>query len=228
MTTAKTEAEAGAPDNTVILAETQAAGRGRKQRSWASEAGGLYATLVLRPDLPLSYCHLFNFAAAISLAHVLQKSYQLSARVKWPNDVLVDGKKVAGILLEASGEPHSLSFLTVGMGINVNNDPRPANPEATSLRLLLGRPVSRSDLFSRVYTRFRSYIEQPDDSILSAWKAKSHTLGRRVCIRETDHTLTGTALDIQRDGALLVEKDPRPGEQKIVIPVYSGDIEEIR
>jgi BirA family biotin operon repressor/biotin-[acetyl-CoA-carboxylase] ligase len=167
----------------------------------------------------------------VALAEVLQENYSLPARVKWPNDVMVGGKKIAGILLEASGDPHSLSFLNLGMGINVNNDPRQINPGATSVAVLLGETVSRRDLFSHLYRRFRRLTLEPDDSILSAWKAKSSTLGRRVRIIHRSNPIYGTAVDIQRDGALLVKPDHQPTGEDLrsgnnLQPVYAGDIEE--
>jgi BirA family biotin operon repressor/biotin-[acetyl-CoA-carboxylase] ligase len=237
MAQAKKRAEEGAPDRTVILADRQKSGKGRLNRSWSSEEGGIYATILLRPPVPLSLCHLYNFAAAVALARTLHELHGLSSTVKWPNDVLVEGHKIAGILLQTAGEPQRIDYLNVGIGINVNNNPREANPEATSLLLATGKIQSRKELFAHFFDHFIAVSQEPADSILEAWRALSSTLNRRVSVQGrisvrqrvsarghastngTNENISGMAVDVQRDGAILIEQ-----ENGTVIPVYSGDI----
>ena len=211
----------GAADGTIVLAGRQQRGRGRKERSWSSQEGGLYCSIILKPaQLPLSYAYLVNFAAAAALADTVETVLSLPARVKWPNDVLVNGKKIGGILLEVTGTASKTESITLGIGINLNNTLDKDLSDAETLAGLAGRNVSRKEFLSRFYTLFLSYYRKLGDETVTAWKARSATLGRSVTVRDTaSKPISGIAEEVQRDGALLI----RTGDG-IVVPVYTGDI----
>ena len=201
--------EVSAPEGTVILADEQTAGRGRRGRSWASPRGGIWLSVILRPGLPLASWPLVSLAAAVATARAIRENTGLLARVKWPNDILVDGKKIVGILAEATA---AAEWVVVGIGINANI-PQDALPEvtgypATSLLALLGHPVDRDGLIRAVlrelehgYTILKSGGGR---ATLRRWREMTDTLGRPVRVEMPDATLEGVAQDIDETGALLV------------------------
>ncbi len=144
MDKARELARNGAPNLSVVLAEEQTKGRGRLNRIWLSNKGGLWFTIILRPDLPLHLVFQVNFAASLSLARTLKYKYKLDVSVKWPNDILLKDKtsakykKLAGLLSEMETEGDSLSFVNIGIGINVNNNPESYQPYAISIKNVLG------------------------------------------------------------------------------------------
>jgi len=118
----------------VVVAGRQTRGRGRLRRQWLSDDGGLYFTMVLRPEIPLLLSSRVNFLASLTLARVLRELFHINAAVKWPNDILVDGRKISGMLSELEAETDRLLFINIGMDINVNNDPSGVEPGASSLK----------------------------------------------------------------------------------------------
>lgn len=220
MDAARGAAAEGARHKTVLLAEVQSDGRGRANRMWISEKGGLYSTIILRPDIPLSQCSIINFAAAVSLCSVLERYYGIRAEVKWPNDVTIEGKKIAGILIEASGSPFTTDYVNVGIGINVNNRIEGGPPAAESLQSVTGKPLSRKELFVRFFKELDYHLSETGDEILSLWRSYAAGLKKRIRIRSYSETIEGTAVGVQRDGALLVRTDT--GSLK---SVYTGDID---
>jgi len=202
-------ARQGAPHMTVVVAGRQTSGRGRLSRQWVSGEGGLYLTLILRPSLHPLYASRLTFLAGMVLAETIQADYQLPARVKWPNDLLIDELKVAGMLSQMEAEGDTLGFVNIGIGLNVNNGPGGVTPaafsrrEATSLSKQLGRPVSRKALLGAFLTRLESRLAQPlDESVITEWKAHTVTLGRQVEIVTTRETLRGLAVDVDAHGGL--------------------------
>jgi BirA family biotin operon repressor/biotin-[acetyl-CoA-carboxylase] ligase len=200
--------EAGAAEGTVIVAETQTAGRGRGTRIWVSPPGGLWLSVILRPKLPARHLPLVTFAAGIAAAGAIREATGLQARLKWPNDVLVGGAKVGGVLAEAAA---SGAGLVVGIGLNANVSPDrlpagPASP-AASLLGLLGRPVDREALLAALLRRFdREYRTLQTDgppAVLVRWRAAAETVGRTVRVEMGDGTaVAGTAEDVDETGAL--------------------------
>ena len=208
MDIAREMARKGAPHFSVVIAGRQTSGRGRLRRTWYSSDGGLYFTLILRPDIPLQWCFRVNFAASLALCRTLRSLTGLNAAVKWPNDILVDGKKLSGMLSEMEAEAEMVSFVTVGIGINVNNDPTADEPNACSLRQLLGKPVSRKEILARFLDELQTYLDASDDNLgktIAEWKQLNCTLGRRVSVITPLETSTGLALDIDSTGALILE-----------------------
>lgn len=206
MDTAREMARNDHPGFTVVVAKRQTRGRGRLQRQWGSDEGGLYFTIVLRPGIPPMLAFRVNFVASLSLTHILRALYGVHAQVKWPNDILVEEKKLVGILSEMETASDMVSFINIGVGVNINNDPRPHNPDATSLRLLLGKAVSPKALLAAFLDDFEARMATVDyDTVIEVWKAYTLTIGRRVRIVTTTETYEGKALDVAPDGALVLE-----------------------
>ncbi len=208
MDIAKEMARKGASHFSVVIAGRQTSGRGRLRRTWYSDDGGLYFTLILRPNIPLQWCFRVNFAASLALCRTVRRLTGLNAAVKWPNDILVDGKKLSGMLSEMEAEAEMVSFVTVGIGINVNNDPTEYEPTACSLRQLLGKPVSRKEILARFLDELQTYFDEAEDNLektIAEWKEITCTLGRRVSVMTPLETSTGLALDIDSTGALILE-----------------------
>ncbi|RLC01273.1 MAG: biotin--[acetyl-CoA-carboxylase] ligase [Deltaproteobacteria bacterium] len=206
MDIARNLARKGCPDFTVVIAGQQEKGRGRLQRKWLSSEGGLYFTLVLRPEIPPVLSFRINFSASLTLARTLQRMFDINALVKWPNDILVDGKKITGMLSEMEAESERVSFINIGLGINVNNDPTSREPMAASLKKILGRDVSRKALLSEFLNEFEARMNSGNfDNIISEWKEYTMTLGRRVKVVTTNDVSEGIATDVDENGALMLE-----------------------
>lgn len=194
------------PDFTVVIAGAQTQGRGRLQRTWDSPPGGLYFTLVLRPQMPPAFSYRFNFAASAIMARTLRRLFRIDARVKWPNDILVDDRKIAGMLSEMEAEADRMTFLNIGLGINVNNDP-PANaPLVSSLHRVLGRAVSRKEILSHFLDEFEHQLKHKGlDPVISEWKQYAATLNRHVKIVTIHEEAEGMAVDVDENGALVLK-----------------------
>ncbi|MFW6241106.1 MAG: biotin--[acetyl-CoA-carboxylase] ligase, partial [Thermodesulfobacteriota bacterium] len=193
MTVARDMARAGRPHFTVVVAGRQAQGRGRLRRPWHSEAGGLYFTVVVRPDVPPLLAGRINFAASLTLCRLLRDRFDVDARTKWPNDILVDDRKICGLLSEMEAEDDRVAFVNVGIGLNVNNAPGPVEPSAVSLRELRGEPVSVRELLSAFLDAFEERAARLDDSVVAAWKELTMTLGRNVRVVTVRAEQTGRA-----------------------------------
>lgn len=216
MEVARRMARKGCPAYTVVAAERQTAGRGRLQRTWVSGTGGIYLTVVLRPVLPPQFGYRVNFAASAVLARVLRRRYDLDARVKWPNDILVEGRKVCGLLAEMEAEADLVSFVNVGLGINANNAAPVTETGAVSLRQVLGRPVSRRNLLADFLGALERRLTGQDlaDAVVE-WRRYAMTLDRRVRVVTTRETIEGRAVDVDESGALIVEQ--ADGSRRAVI-----------
>jgi BirA family biotin operon repressor/biotin-[acetyl-CoA-carboxylase] ligase len=197
----------GAVDRTVVVADHQTAGRGRRGRSWVDEPGAsLLASILLRPGLPVGRWPLYGFVTAVAVAEALRAATDLDARLKWPNDVLVAGRKIAGILLETRGE----RVLVIGVGVNVAQRRLPPElaPLATSVVLAGGRPVDPGALLSAVLDAFdawRARLEREGfEPVRARWSELSETLGRRVQVG----AVSGRALRLDADGALVLGDGP--------------------
>ena len=207
---------AGAPEGLAVLADRQTAGRGRRGRAWASPAGvGLYTSVLLRPGRPLCPASLLTLVAGLAVAEAIQEVAGLDARLKWPNDILVGGRKVAGILCEMASLDASVSYVVLGIGINVNHGSRdlPVDlfPEATALSLSTGRTIPRGDLATALYNAldrwYAAFCEGRTEAILALARQRSATLGRPVVVLAEDGEWRGLAVDLDDDGALLVQED---------------------
>ena len=206
MDTAKDLARKNCPDFTVVVAGRQTKGRGRLKRRWLSDDGGLYFTMVLRPDIPVLLSSRVNFLASLTLARVLREMLQIDAAVKWPNDILVDGRKISGMLSELEAETDRVLFISIGMGINVNNDPSVAESGASSLKKITGREISKKMLLARFLVEFEKRLRKAEfENVISEWKKYTVTLNRRVKIVTHKEVSEGLAVDVEEDGALVLE-----------------------
>jgi len=203
---------ADAPEGTVIIAGEQTSGKGRRGRKWSSPPGeGLYLSIVLHPSLP--YDKLWQMAFVVSLAacEAIREVSGLDARIKLPNDILINGRKVCGILIESKPLPHShtptppYSAVVVGIGINVNNQSFPPDLNATSLAMELGRTISIADVENALLrcldARYEQFLTDGFQPILELWKALDCTVGRQT----TDHMFEGTGLEVAENGDLQIQ-----------------------
>jgi BirA family biotin operon repressor/biotin-[acetyl-CoA-carboxylase] ligase len=216
MDIARDLARKNCPNLTAVIAGRQTQGRGRLKRRWLSDDGGLYFTMVLRPPIPVQLSFRVNFLASLTLARVIREVLQIEAKVKWPNDILVDEHKISGMLSELEAEADRVSFINIGMGINVNNDPSGAEPKASSLQKIAGRPISRKDLLTRFLDEFNGAMKHVDfENVISEWKKYTITLGRRVRIVTQREESEGLAVDVDENGALVLELADG-GQKKII------------
>jgi len=194
------------PHFTVVIAGCQKKGKGRLKRIWLSSEGGLYFTIVVRPKIPPVFSSRINFAASMVLARTLRRMFNIHALVKWPNDILVKGRKLSGLLSEMDAEMDMVNYINIGLGINVNNDPTPHEPAATSLKQILGRDVSRKDLLKRFLEDFDHVLNDSDlENIVSDWKRYADTLNRQVRIVTAHEVWEGFAVDVDVNGALVLK-----------------------
>ena len=210
MDRARELARQGCPGFTTVISETQSKGRGRLKRSWFSEKGGLYFTVVLRPDMSPILSYRVNFAASLVLAKLLRNMFSIDAGVKWPNDILVDDYKLAGMLSEMEAEGDVVSFINIGIGLNVNNDPPPKERKATSIRKLTGKASDRREILSRFLDGLEGTLTPGSsdymgmERIVDEWKQYAVTLGREVTVATHGETFRGTAVDVDETGALVI------------------------
>ncbi len=205
---ARAESEAGCPAGTVVIAEEQTGGRGRFGRTWVSPAAkNLYLTLVLRP--PLDRLRSLSIVSPLAVALAIEDVTGLSPRIKWPNDVLLDGRKTAGVLIESEIEGAEVKCALVGVGLNVNFEIGAASEIAniaTSVKQELGREASREDLLAALLNRFEAlYDDAPrSPAVHSAWRSRLETLGRQVRVTFRDQVYAGLAEDVDAGGNLVL------------------------
>lgn len=218
-------AKEGAPEGALVIAERQTKGRGRMGRTWVSPAGkGVWMSLLLRPALPLALAPQLTLLAAVALARGLQQVAALPIGIKWPNDLLVNGKKVCGVLLESSAEDERLVYVAVGIGISVNLEaadfPEDLAERAVSLKMACGRELDRADVIAAVLASFEElyglYREQGFAPIRLLWEALAVSLHEPAEIRTPAGVVRGIPRGLDDYGGLLVER-----ADGTVAPVYA-------
>jgi len=217
-------AEKGEPEGTLVVAETQTSGKGRLGRKWISpKSGGIYFSLILRPDMESDKVPVITLVAAVSIQRAIKKICDIDAGIKWPNDILIDEKKVCGILCEIKAQPDMVDFLILGVGINVNTPLKKLPAEATSLKNESSRSVSRRKLMRQILTEIeKDYIKMKKEGFISLreeCKKLSTVLNKRITVKEYSSSFEGIAKDIDEKGALIVKK--KDGSRK---RVFSGDV----
>lgn len=219
--------------NVAVVANEQTGGRGRLEREWTAPSGGVWVSLLVRPDHPPAHVPAFTLAAAVATTRAAREA-GVDAHIKWPNDVLVGdvddddaaetggrgGRKLAGILTEMEGEADRVSWVVVGIGVNANVDAADLPPGATSIRAEAG-DVSRRAFVQRLVEEFHA-LSEDIEAVLPAWREYSSTLGRRVRVETPGGTVEGEAIDVRFPGALVVRTDD--GENV----VHAGDCEHLR
>lgn len=214
----------GFPEGTAVFAEHQTKGKGRMGRSWFSpKQKGIYLSLLLRPEFLPQESPKLTLMTAVSIAEAIKKVTQLAPLIKWPNDILINGRKVSGILTELDAEADRIKFVNIGIGINVNSSKSLLPPQSTSLKQEIGSSVSRIEL-AKETLRFieKNYFtlrQKGFNPIREKWKALSIILGKQIKIWSHDRYIQGEAQDIDIDGALLVRKD-----SGFIEKVLSGDV----
>jgi len=216
MDKAKFLAKNNTPHLSVVIAENQTIGRGRLNRKWFSSKGGLWFTLILKPGTPPPLSYIYNFAASLSLSTSLKRLFDVNVNVKWPNDILLDGKKLVGLLSEMETRGDMVEFINIGIGINVNNQPQKYEPKAISLKDVLNKTVSRRLILETFLDNFKNRIQIIDcQNIIELWKEQTSTIGSQVRIETISDIFEGLAVDVDESGALMV-KDKTGKIKKII------------
>jgi BirA family transcriptional regulator, biotin operon repressor / biotin---[acetyl-CoA-carboxylase] ligase len=217
-------AEGGAEEGTVVVTETQTRGKGRLGRQWVAPPGGAWLSVVLKPGIDPAHAASITLLAAVSVAKVLRQ-WGAEAVIKWPNDVLVNGKKICGILTEMSAETDAVSFIVLGIGVNLNNDV--PLETATTLKAELGHRIDLvkfvRGLLESLEEDYLTFKEQGFTPILWSWRRYSDTLGRPVEVAYQGEIIKGVAQDIADDGALIVKT-----KDGTIRKIVSGDCIHLR
>ncbi|HZG60243.1 MAG TPA: biotin--[acetyl-CoA-carboxylase] ligase [Anoxybacillus sp.] len=219
----------GAPEGTLVVAERQTAGRGRLARTWFSPKGtGIWMSLILRPAIPPQKAPQLTLLAAVAVAQGIQEVTGLIPDIKWPNDILINGKKAVGILTELQAESERIHSVIIGIGINVNQQaeqfPEEIQQIATSLALEKGERINRAELIKAILlkleTLYRQYLQHGFLPIKLLWESYSVSIGKEIIARTPSGTMKGKALGITDEGVLMLET--ADGE---IHHIYSADIE---
>ena len=227
-TEARRLAEAAALEGTVVVADRQSAGRGRLGRRWESPSGvNLYCSILLRPDIPLHQASQLTFLSAVAVAETLKAVCGLAAKVKWPNDILVNGAKISGLLNEMSAETEQIHFVILGIGVNLNmladQFPQELNYRATSALLESGQRVDRllflRSLLQRLDGYYCEFLRAGFRPIRRRWEGLCNTINAEVVVDMGACQLTGTVVGIDSDGALRLQL-----ENGVVEKILAGDV----
>ena len=223
---ARDMASAGSPEGTAIVAGRQTSGRGRMGRSWSSPGGaGLYLSIILRPEVRPAEAQVITLAAAVAVCETLSMDFGARADIKWPNDVLVGGRKICGILVESAIEGESIQYAILGIGVNLGQTefPEEIRSTATSLLIETGKSVSPEEvmkpLFERLDFRYRQSLEDPS-AVMGRWEElSSFARGCRVRVESSDSVIEGTTRGLSERGGLLIESGG--GETREIV---SGEV----
>ena len=217
----------GIGEGTLIIAERQSAGKGRLGREWFSPAGGIWLSIILYPQLSPSYISRITLMTAVAVVKAIKICTHIKSQIKWPNDILINEKKVCGILTEMSAELDIINWVVVGIGINANIDlrdfPEDIQENTISLKETSGKEISRVKLAQTFLQEFEKYYEKLKRKefpfILKEWRLYSHTLGKKIRVDIGERIITGEAMDISESGVLILKKED--GE---LIEIISGTI----
>jgi BirA family biotin operon repressor/biotin-[acetyl-CoA-carboxylase] ligase len=219
----------GAEEGEVVISESQEKGKGRLGRQWFSPPFlNLYLSVILRPKIPPHRASLITLMAAVATADAIRQFSGLLPVIKWPNDILLRGRKIAGLLNEIHSEIDRIHFVILGIGVNLNTDermfPKEVRAGATSLMIEMGQTILRK-VFLQVLLQelerwYSIFIHEGSAVILKAWRSRAHIKGRGVNVTSFGETLAGVAIDVDSDGALILETDD--GRRRRVV---AGDVE---
>jgi BirA family biotin operon repressor/biotin-[acetyl-CoA-carboxylase] ligase len=201
----------GTPEGTVVIAETQSGGKGRLGRKWISPKGNLYLSVVLRPDIPIHKAPLITLTGAVAVASAIRTMCGLEAGIKWPNDILISGKKVSGLLTEMSAEQDRIRHIVLGIGVDVNMEmgelPTEVLSRTTTLAAEAGARINRTAMLHQVLRDLERWYQMflnNDADVLEEWKKLNVTVGNRITVSGAGEALDGLAEGVDRDGRLIV------------------------
>lgn len=227
-TRAKFFASEGAPEGTLIVAEEQTKGRGRRGRTWFSPPGeGIYTSIIVRPSLSPHEAPKLTLMASVAVAETLLSMTPLAVSIKWPNDIIVNGRKIAGILTEISTEMERIDYVVIGVGINVNTPREHLPPDlqdiATSVCMETGQSFPRITLL-RAYLEwleiyYTTFMTRGFEPVMRRWKSLSGIIGRRIRVDLIERVRTGEVMDVDKDGFLILREQDGTLER-----IISGDV----
>jgi BirA family transcriptional regulator, biotin operon repressor / biotin---[acetyl-CoA-carboxylase] ligase len=218
-----------APEGTVIIAEEQQVGRGRMGRKWHSpKYTGIWMSIILRPNLPLPKAPQLTLLAAVAIVQAIEEYTGLLPEIKWPNDILINGKKITGILTELEAEADRINSVIIGIGMNVNQTkedfPSELQEIATSLLQEKGERISRAELIKGIFNNLEKlyllYLDEGFLPIKLLWESYAISIGKKITARTLTNSIIGTARGITEDGVLIIEDEHGKNHH-----VYSADIE---
>ncbi|MBH5317923.1 biotin--[acetyl-CoA-carboxylase] ligase [Paenibacillus sp. GSMTC-2017] len=213
---ARTLAEEGAPEGTLVIAEKQTGGRGRMGRGWVSPQGkGIWMSMIMRPEVPIHCAPQLTLLTAVALCRSLKRITSLPIGIKWPNDLLVNGKKISGILLESAAEDERLKYIIAGIGISVNltesDYPEELLSKATSLRIAGGHSFDRTVIINEFLKEWEQlydlFQQEGFSSILSLWESLSVSIGKTVMLNTPQGELIGVPVGLEESGAIRVRRE---------------------
>ena len=219
----------GAEEGTLVVAEEQTEGRGRLSRGWHSpKYTGVWMSLILRPNLPPPRAPQLTLLTAVAIVQAIEEVTTVQPSIKWPNDILVNGKKLVGILTEMQAETDKINSVIIGIGINVNQEkehfPEELQTIATSLKMESGQEVNRAELIQVFLTKmeqlYENYLKHGFLPIKLLWESYAVSIGKKIIARTITGTLEGTALGITDDGVLILEQ-----QDGTITHIHSADIE---
>lgn len=228
-TIAHQQVQEGAADGTVVICEEQTAGRGRLMRKWETQKGkGIWMSVILRPNVPPYAAPQFTLVAAVATTRAIQDVTGVRPDIKWPNDLLINGLKVTGILTEMQADPDCINAIIIGIGINVNHEVSDFDENlvniATSLKMASGKSIDRAKLVAKLLFYLekysKQYVEEGFQNIKTLWEEYSCTIGNRIKATTIRETFIGKAIGITNDGVLKIQLD-----DGTIQKVYSADIE---
>lgn len=219
-------ASRGEPEGACVISERQTRGRGRLNRKWYSKQGNLYVSLILRPLMPTNAAPQLTFVAALAVKEFLEKQLgNNKLQLKWPNDVMWNGKKISGILTEMEVKDNRLDFVIIGIGINVNQRvfPKQISDKAISIYGVLGRKMSlnkvRDELLRYFEKWYAGYLKKGFSYIKKEWEERSRIRGRRVVVQDGRKKIEGIAQGLNSEGALLVKSS-----EDEILEIFTGDL----
>ena len=213
-----------AKEGTIIISDVQKQGRGRKDRSWSSPIGGLWFSTILYPNLTPQNGMIVTMVASVAITRGIEETLNITPVIKWPNDLLIDNKKVCGILTELDAEMDKINYMIVGIGLNVNNKiDKELKKIAISLKQKTGSEISRVELLQSILKHFdRTYCDLLSgkyENIRNLWLSYSNIIGKKIQVEQSDKVkITGKVVDIDESGCLILKK--KDGNVKI----FSGDV----
>lgn len=221
-------ADAASPEWTVVIADRQTAGKGRLGRQWVSPGGvNIYLSVVLRPELPPFEAPQLTFLSAVAVARAIEDTAALKPEIKWPNDVLIGGRKVAGLLNEMSAETDRVTFVILGIGVNINmlpqHFPEGLRTPPTSISIESGKSLSRleftSSLLTHLHAMYTDFKINGFDRIRHEWSCRCNAYGKKVRVDSGAAVISGDFLGIDHDGAMLTRLENGNVER-----IMSGDV----